>query len=321
MNVERWIRGSAAVICLALGAWGIAPGPATAEADPVTFVAFGDMPYRAEDFARFEDLLDQVNADPPDLVIHVGDIKGGGTPCTDASFARQRDYMNAVDAPLLYTPGDNEWTDCHRPSAGGFDPMERLARLRQMFFAQANSLGARPVPVLRQSEADPQRATYVENLRWAHDGVIFATIHAVGSNDGDDPDIPGAVAEYEARSDAGRAWLSAAFAEARVSDARALVLAFQADPFLTPMQQARFQRLLWLLADEAKAWGGPVLVVHGDGHAYTVDTPFLERGGNPVENVLRLQVPGAVDIRAVRVTVDPSAGRTFTFQPFGPGAN
>lgn len=216
MVVESSMRAEAAVVCMGLAAWGIAPAPAAVASDPVTYVALADMAYRAEDSARVDDLLDRVNADLPELVIHVGDIKCGGMPCTDACFERRRDHMNSLHAPLLYTPGDNEWTDCHRPSAGGCDPMERLAGLRQMFFAQAISLGASPVPVLRQSEADQQRAAYVETLRWSHDGAIFATIHAVGSNDGDDPDIPGAVAEHEARSEAGRAWLSAAFAEARV---------------------------------------------------------------------------------------------------------
>jgi hypothetical protein len=39
--------------------------------------------------------------------------------------------------PLIYVPGDNEWTDCRRLAAGGFDPVERLQKLRELFFADA----------------------------------------------------------------------------------------------------------------------------------------------------------------------------------------
>ena len=30
--------------------------------------------------------------------------------------------------------GDNEWTDCHRPNNGGYNPLERLAKVRATFF-------------------------------------------------------------------------------------------------------------------------------------------------------------------------------------------
>ena len=305
---------------LAVLLYAAAAAGAAAEEGPVTLVAVGDMPYRTEDFARFEDLLDAINADPPDLTIHVGDIKSSGTPCTDAAFERQRDYMDSLAGPLLYTPGDNEWTDCHRPTAGGYDPLERLTRLRAMFFDAPRSRGRAPVAVVRQADEDPARALYVENMRWTHRGVVFATIHAVGSNDGDNAAIPGAVAEHEARSAAGQAWMARAFAVARDEGARALVLAFQGDPFQTPMQRARYGGYLETLAEGAREWHGPVLVIHGDGHVYTVDTPFHAPGGGALD-VLRLEVPGAKDIRAVRVTIDPTARKTFEFAPFGPGAD
>ena len=35
---------------------------------------------------------------------------------------------------MIYVPGDNEWTDCHRANNGGYDPLERLAFLRAMFY-------------------------------------------------------------------------------------------------------------------------------------------------------------------------------------------
>ena len=35
---------------------------------------------------------------------------------------------------VVLTPGDNEWTDCHRVAAGEYQPLERLAKLREVFY-------------------------------------------------------------------------------------------------------------------------------------------------------------------------------------------
>jgi hypothetical protein len=52
----------------------------------------------------------------------------------------------------------------------------------------------------------------------------------------------------------------------------------------------------------ANSWGKPVLVVHGDSHQFRLDQPFrLDK--KPLNNVTRLIVPGASDVRAVKVTV------------------
>jgi hypothetical protein len=63
-------------------------------------------------------------------------IKNGSSGCDDAYFAvRLSDFEMFAD-PLVYMPGDNEWTDCHRANNGGYLPTERLAALRELFFAK-----------------------------------------------------------------------------------------------------------------------------------------------------------------------------------------
>ncbi len=200
---------------------------------PVTIVAIGDMPYRPKDIAPFEALLGEINAIGPDVTIHVGDIKGGGSPCTDALFEEQRDYMDSVAGPLVYTPGDNEWTDYLRKSAGGYDPQERLSVLRKLFFSTDKSRGEKPMTVVRQADIDPDYPVLVENVRWQMNGVRFVTAHIVGSNNGLNSDVPGARDEYVARDAANGKWIRDSFAVARSEVAAAVVLAFQADPFLT----------------------------------------------------------------------------------------
>ncbi|MEU6787396.1 hypothetical protein ABZ912_50105 [Nonomuraea angiospora] len=45
--------------------------------------------------------------------------RGGGEP-----------LFGTFDDPFVLTPGDNEWTDCHRTAAGGYAPTERLDAVR-----------------------------------------------------------------------------------------------------------------------------------------------------------------------------------------------
>ena len=61
----------------------------------------------------------------------------------------------------------------------------------------------------------PEFATYLEHNRWSRGGILFATLHVVGSNNNNQREVPGAVAEFRERDAANAAWVKAAFAEAR----------------------------------------------------------------------------------------------------------
>ena len=290
-----------------------------AGAAPFTFVALGDMPYTLPaDYARFEALIGTVNARQPAFSIHVGDIKSGSTPCSDEHYARVLGEFGMFAGPLIYTPGDNEWTDCHRERAGKFDPLERLARVRSVFFGASGSLGQKPMPLTHQP-------ALVENARWVREGVVFATLHVVGSNNGMER-TPASTAEYFARNAANLEWLKATFAEAKATNAPAVVLAFQADLwFGAPLvpTEIGLRDTLTALAAESKAYGKPVLLVHGDSHVLVIDRPLTEAGAvtapgqaSPtLRNVTRLQVMGADDVGAVEVTVDPADPAVFSFKP------
>ena len=61
---------------------------ASALADPAegafSFALIGDMPYSPTDSVRFGRLVEEINrAEGLEWVVHVGDIKGGSSPCTD----------------------------------------------------------------------------------------------------------------------------------------------------------------------------------------------------------------------------------------------
>ena len=294
-------------LSLALASPALAAGP-----QAFTFVALGDMPYRDGDIVPFEELIGDINKVAPSFSIHVGDFKPGTGACSDEVFARALRQFQSFDQPLVYTPGDNDWTDCHRPSNGKFDPLERLAKLRREFYADpAKSLGRTKMPIVSQGQAMPAFATYVENARFAKNGVIFATAHIVGSNNGRAPDYPQTVVEFEARDAANVAWITDAFREARDTKAKALVLAWQADNHREGHRPG-FAATAKAIEEGAKSFGKPVLVVHGDHHCYRL-MPFEKVAGEVIPGVTRLQVPGDTVVDAVRIEVDPDSSDVFSY--------
>ena len=125
--------------------------------------------------------------------------------------------------------------------------------------------------------------------------------------------------ESARRMEAAVAWLRETFAEARASDASAVVIAFHGDPRFEDLEdrgRAVFEPFIEALEEEAERFQLPVLAIHGDWHDYTVDHPLISRTtGLQLDNVTRLQVPGSPDVGWVRVTVTPGAAEPFAFEP------
>lgn len=301
--------------CLTFSALLTGALPAVAEPE-VRFAALGDTPYlMPRDDALFARLIERINEQRPAFSIHVGDIKAGSSPCTDAAFLNVRDHFTHFDAPLFYTPGDNEWTDCHRAKAGEYDPHERLERIREIFFSEPVSFGRTRRNYLSQSNAGHEPAM-VENALWTEGNVVFATAHVVGSSNGRKRKV-GPKKLFETRDEANIRWLDHAFAQAITDKAPALVIAIHANPEFEPGDRGDrgFVRTLDALVRGARAYGGPVLLIHGDTHRFRTDRPLRDRNDNRVDNVWRLEVPGAPDVGAVMVTIDPSATPPFAWQP------
>lgn len=288
-----------------------------------SFVALGDTPYFIpEDYAKFDRLIDAINREKPAFSVHIGDIKSANAPCSDDIYGKVLDQFARFEGPLIYTPGDNEWTDCHREKAGGHDPIERLARVRQLFFAKpTQSLGKAPLAVESQSKAMPEAyARYVENQRFEKNGVLFATAHIVGSNNNLEARDAKTAIEFFERDGANVAWIRSTFEKASASGAKAVVLAWQADlwdirqrdPYVP--RASGFVNTIRAVERGAKAFGKPVLVIYGDEHIFRVG-PFLDTSYKPVPNVTTLEVMGEHDVHGVKVTVDPETPGVFSFTP------
>lgn len=303
------------------------PAPRAREALPVTVGLWGDIPYTADAVPKVERMIDDMNAANLDFSIFDGDIKGGGR-CDDGVYTDARARFDRFVAPLVYVPGDNEWTDCH---STGADPLERLAHLRQVMFPAARSLGTRPMPLERQSDR------YPEHTRWQAADVVFVGLHVVGSNDGKVTDSTDATAgrprppaqraaanaEQEARSAAAVTWLREAFDVARRTDAAGVMVVIQANPafdIVRPGDRVErgvdgFDPFLDALREESARFARPVAVVHGDTHVYRLDHPLLDDGGVPITNVVRLETFGYPVVSWVKATVDPNDPQVFRFEP------
>ena len=288
-----------------------------AKAEPLRFIALGDLPYRAQDEETYYALIQEINRQKPQLSIFVGDTKSGGSPCSDTYLRKIHASFKLFEAPLIYTPGDNEWTDCHRLNAGGYDPVERLQFIRALHFADAKSQGKNPIALIRQSDLQPQFSEFVENAYWISGKTLFATVHIVGSNNNFAQQ-----AEYVPRNRANLAWLETVFSVANQGAIDHLVLAFQADLFYNTKSatsdQSGLRDSILLMNKKLAEWAKPALIIHGDSHRLIIDQPFMGAHTNsrrPLHQVYRVQVMGDEQVEAVEITIDGSKNSPFSFRP------
>jgi len=293
-----------------------AGGPAA----PMTIAVYGDAPYGTSPTDTTQTLLTPafiaaVNADPDvSLVLQVGDIHSGKQFCTEAYDRTIFDLWRAFSDPLVYTPGDNEWADCHKAAEGGGtynastgqidfvldaagspvdyakgDPLANLALVRSIFFAGPGvALGGGGKPLLTQARAfdpaHPSDAAFVENVMWEDARVLFVTINLPGGSN-NDADVwygapkatPAQTQEAADRTGADLRWLDLAFAQAQADGAVAVIIQAQADmwdPEKGAAHQAGYEPIVANVAAHALAYGKPVLMLNGDSHVYLSHNPL-----------------------------------------------
>jgi hypothetical protein len=225
---------------------------------PYAIGLWGDLPYSAEQAAVIPNLIADMNSQDLAFTAHDGDLRqGSGAPdCADNSiYARAVAFFGSLHAPAIFTPGDNDWTDCDRKSllADGRNSLQELDYERALFFSTPYTLGQ--TRFLQEVQSTPtckgfgsanansgpnsdvtktQTATYtnvpcVENRRWIVNSVMYATINIQGSCNNLCDDYPDPV-EYDARNAAGIQWMNDTFATAVAQNCVAVMFITQADP-------------------------------------------------------------------------------------------
>lgn len=319
-----------------------------------SIAVIGDWPYGGPLFNASQLLIDSINSDADvKLVLHVGDIHSGSQPCTGAGLSplpagAAPGYNAAVFAmfqkfadPLVYTPGDNEWTDCHKTKelkSGA--PMNELAAVRGLFFANPGvTLGANPKYVASQAiEFDrehPADAQFVENVMWEQNRVVFAAIHMPGSNNDGIAwtngfrDEAARIREASQRTLADIRWLNAAFTRAEREHAKAVVIGLQADMW-DPEAAAvggdgltNYTLFVQELAALSLRFGKPVLLINGDSHVFGADKPLADPASAKglihntpaVPNLTRITVQGSTTAPAewLRLDIDPTSPTVFSW--------
>jgi len=293
------------MIAVALAFAGVAAGT---NPNTLTLAVYGDSPYLDPAFpdprAEFDatiPFINTINADPSvQAVIHVGDIHSGSEACTVAYDQAIFGKWTVFEQPLIYTPGDNEWSDCTKskelkgkdvfgngPDDNGDPtmPLWQLGAVRTIFFSNPGwTLGQHPMQVISQGKTEGSQ--YVENVMWQQSKTVFVTLNIPGGSNNDiDPwytaasPHPAQGVEMQARTDADVRWLSAAFRMADANNAHSLVIIGQADMWDTsdlPSHQTNYEPIIKAMADGAKAYGKPVLYFNGDSHVYRSDNPLQQ---------------------------------------------
>ena len=249
------------------------------QAGAASFALMGDVPYSQAQANLLDSLIDRVNAEPLAFAAHVGDITSGQGPCDDEWLQARKRQFEQFRVPFVLLPGDNEWTDCHR---SGFDPIERLAKWRELFCV------AIALPGFAR-----QRGEHCENVRWELGELVFVGLNVPGSNNNLGR-TRAMDAEHAGRMRAVFAWLDDAVAHTRAG--QTLVVLMQANPFLRPRNGVDgFAALRERLASLGKAHPAKIVLVHGDTHMY--------RDDEPLPGLRRVEVPGSPQVRWLRATL------------------
>jgi hypothetical protein len=305
------------------------------ERETFTVALWGDTPYSAVESAKQGALIADINAARVAFSVYDGDIKSGSSVCSDDVYAAAATRFEAFRSPLIYVPGDNEWTDCHRINNGGYNALERLNYLRQTMFAEERSFGQR---TLRLQHQGPLGGVYSENTRWTYRDVVFLGLNIPGSNNnkvGTDcissksvrtqADCDADNVEYQARDAANISWLHDSFVLAKSRGMRGLMVTIQADMgFDLPETETFNERIqpgfdgynnfLAALMAESRAFAGQVVLVHGDIHFFKVDKPLVDQA-HLIPNLTRVETFGSPNVHWVKATIDPRSRNLFRFEP------
>lgn len=253
-------------------------------------------------------LMEKINMRQPSFVVHLGDFKSGRTDFKSNLFKDRRVLFSAIHAPLIYTPGDNDWVDGNSKVKSIAKPMDRLRKLRRTFYQGDSAKDDAKLWVIRQEG-------YPENAWWMKDDVLFIALHTIGKNNNRSKDR----AEFNTRNGANLSWLSSSISEV---PHKAIVIFTHANlwqPGRRRTVQAGFAPLVDQIGEIAASRKVPLLVMHGDKHKFLVDHPSsLSSDALYLSDLTRVQVMGDDDIRAVEITVTGNGKTSFTVRSVDP---
>lgn len=306
----------------------VAPPPApTMEQTRIALVA--DVPQWPAAESETAALFDMMSAQQVALIVHAGGLKGDTESCGDAILNARLQVLDDSPAPLLYVPGETDWAECQKPSNGQFDAVERLNRLRELFFPVDTTLGRRTLPLVRQSDQALFRS-YRENVRLVAGNVMLVGLNLPGDNNHYRSE-GGRNGEFEDRREANRQWLARAFSVAEHRELPGIVVIAHGDPqfgngwekrgkpslldaFVRRGPRDGYLEFKHQLRDLTSRFSGQVLLVHASDSGFSVDKPLRDSAGKVVANFTRVALPVGTPSRWTELTITPGTKSVFQVQ-------
>lgn len=276
-----------------------------AAADAFWFVAMDQPAYNNEDI--LQQAFGKLEHITPSFAILNG-IKSDGESCSDELYIERKNLIDTIDIPVIISVSGKDWVNCQN-NRGDSIAIERLIRLKEIFFENASSLGNNPIELTRQSLGN-RFSNYPENAYWHMHSILFATVHmpsdnnhfmaAAGRND-----------EFEDRTIANRQWLDRLFRIASRNRYKGIVLISDGNPFLSaekngqdPAFRDGFHEIRQQLNNLVSHYPGRVLFIHG--HNNTTASPDIIWKGRL--GILELYPEW------IRIDINPKAPSLFNVQ-------
>jgi hypothetical protein len=262
------------------------PGPGPVKLLPVRFAALGDTPYSVTSEAELLATFPNIKANNMPFILHIGDIWGGGMPCTDANYISRKNIFTQSNLPFVLVPGDNEYTDCSEPNdSPQVSHTVALDRFRTHLLKNPNGTIA---DIVIGGQSIQRQSNRIENVRWKYRNVQFIGLNYPGGSTSDMTD-----AQFDALMNDGIFYWDNTFATMSQST-QAVVVFIQAKPrFLSSASSNKDisrNNFYTALQNKITAFNKPVLLIHGDSHSLDFDQPFTNTNGTTINNWWRLQL-------------------------------
>lgn len=218
------------LLCIALAAAAVtAHAAAPLSAREFQFSVIGHPLQHGRDEAALKRAIADASQSDSAFIVATG-IKAASEPCSDRLYSRRHALLNESALPMIVSLAGSDWSACIN-SSGRSNAIERLNRLRDLFYVDGESIGARHLSVTRLSSSAKFRS-YAENAHWEYGKVLFATINLPANNNHYLAEA-GRNSEFEDRLVANRVWLHRLFTLAVRQKMHGIVLFSDGDPGVT----------------------------------------------------------------------------------------
>ena len=236
----------------------------SAEKDSVFRFAVIDQT-KLDGASHFQDELNRIRYHRLSFVVIKG-VRSEREPCTDAVFNERRKLLEEAGMPLVLSLSGSDWINCRNENDEDIR-IERLERLREVFFEEGNSFGVGSIPLSRQSQVTRYRY-FPENAFWRYEGILFTTLHLPADNN-HYSEAAGRNNEFEERLAANRYWLRRVFTLGKRYNLSGIVIFSDGNPFAVPAPHTAttrdgFMEVRRLMTQLVEQFPGKVLVIYGN---------------------------------------------------------